>query len=430
MTTRDESTVTQMRCAHGGLVEEFNPWEGPYVDDPYPFFARARAEEPVFYSPLIDMWIVSGYDDIWAVLRDPAHFSAANALSPVSPFTPEAQQILIDGGYTLQPALTNNDPPGHTRVRSHINKVFSARRIAALEPRIRQFADTLIDAFVDDGHADLIRQFAYPLPILVVFSLIGIPQEDMEQVKAWCGNRVQFVFGKLSPEQQIDCARNMVAFWHYTRAFCEQRQREPQDDVASDLAAIVSRDPSALSMHELASIIFGLGFAGHETTTNLIGNAMTHLLTHRDAWQQISDDPSLIEKAVEEVLRFDGSVPLWRRVARQEVELGGVRIPKGAKLALLLGSGNHDEAYFECPEQLDIHRENARNHLAFGKGIHYCIGAPLARLEAKIALELFARRLPGLGLVPDQRIEFVPTVSFRGPKNVLVAWDRTPTAAA
>lgn len=430
MTTRDESTVTQMRCAHGGLVEEFNPWEGPYVDDPYPFFARARAEEPVFYSPLIDMWLVSGYDDIWAVLRDPARFSAANALSPVSPFTPEAQQILIDGGYTLQPALTNNDPPGHTRVRSHINKVFSARRIAALEPRIRQFADTLIDAFVDDGHADLIRQFAYPLPILVVFSLIGIPQEDMEQVKAWCGNRVQFVFGKLSPEQQIDCARNMVAFWHYTRAFCEQRQREPQDDLASDLAAIVSRDPSALSMHELASIIFGLGFAGHETTTNLIGNAMTHLLTHRDAWQQISDDPSLIEKAVEEVLRFDGSVPLWRRVARQEVELGGVRIPKGAKLALLLGSGNHDEAYFECPEQLDIHRENARNHLAFGKGIHYCIGAPLARLEAKIALELFARRLPGLGLVPDQRIEFVPTVSFRGPKNVLVAWDRTPTAAA
>src|SRR2546423_1398469 len=219
MTTRDESTVTQMRCAHGGLVEEFNPWEGPYVDDPYPFFARARAEEPVFYSPLIDMWLVSGYDDIWAVLRDPARFSAANALSPVSPFTPEAQQILIDGGYTLQPALTNNDPPGHTRVRSHINKVFSARRIAALEPRIRQFADTRIDAFVDDGHADLIRQFAYPLPILVVFSLIGIPQEDMEQVKAWCSNRVQFVFGKLSPEQQIDCARNMVAFWHYTRAF-------------------------------------------------------------------------------------------------------------------------------------------------------------------------------------------------------------------
>lgn len=423
--TASESTTQAAACPHSSLAQAFNPWEGSYVDDPYPFFARARAEEPIFYSPDVDMWVISRYHDIWSVLRDQARFSAANALSPVSKFTPEAQQILIDGDYTLRPALTNNDPPGHTRVRSHINKVFSARRVAEMEPRIRQYANRLIDAFVADGRADLVAQFAYPLPVQMVFSMIGIPEVDIDQLKTWCGNRVLFLFGKLSPAEQIETVHNLVAFWQYTKAFCAQRQREPQDDLASDLAQIVKEDPAALDMHELASIIFGLGFAGHETTTNLIGNAMKHLLTERDRWEQLCANPSLMENAVEEVLRFDGSVPVWRRVAKEDVELGGVTLPKGAKLALVLGSGSHDEAYFTHPETFDIHRANARNHLAFGKGIHYCVGAPLARLEAKIALELLAKRLPGLRLVPDQQIEYVPTVSFRGPKHLLVEWDRS-----
>jgi len=415
--------ITPAACPHSQLAQEFSPWEPAYVDDPYPFYVRARAAEPIFYSPEIDMWVVTRYDDIWTVLRDPARFSAANALSPVSTFTPEARQILLDGGYTLIPALTNNDPPGHTRVRSHINKVFSARRIALMEPAIRTYATQLIDDFARDGHADIVAQFAYPLPIQVVLRMIGIPEQDVEMLKDWCGNRVLFLFGKLTPEEQIVTARHMVAFWSYTREFCLQRQREPQDDLTSDLAQVVSADETALNLHELASIIFGLSFAGHETTTNLIGNALRHLLHQRDQWEQLCADPTLIEQAVEEVLRVDGSVPIWRRVARQEVVLGGVTIPAGGKLALVLGSGGHDEAYFTGPEQLDIHRTNAHMHLAFGKGIHFCIGAPLARLEAKIALELLARRLPALRLAPDPQITYVPTLSFRGPKRIMVEWD-------
>jgi cytochrome P450 len=424
MTSHDSGSAPA-RCSHSHLAQEFNPWDSAYLDDPYPFFARARRQQPVFYSPEVGMWVISRYDDIAAVLRDPRRFSAANATSPVSQFTPAARQILMDGDYTLKPALTNNDPPAHTRVRAHINKAFSARRVAQMEPRIRQYANALLDAFMDDGQADLVRQFAYPLPILVVLRLIGIPEGDMERIKAWCDNRVMFIFGQPSPEQQISVAHDLVAFWNYTKAFCEQRQREPQDDLTSDLAAIVTADPSALDMHELASIVFSLTIAGHETTTNLLGNAMKHLLTHREQWEQLCANPALIENTVEEVLRFDGPLTFWRRVATEDVELSGVRIPHGAKLALVLGSGSHDEAYFAHPEQFDIHRQNARNHLAFGKGIHYCIGAALARLEARIALELFTQRLSGLRLVPDQQIEYAPMLSFRGPKQLLITWDAT-----
>jgi cytochrome P450 len=421
-----ETNVAAAQCPHSHFASEFDPWSVEYVADPYPFYARARAEAPVFYSPLVDMWMVSRYDDIWTVLRDPARFSAANALSPVSPFTPEAQQILLDGGYTLKPALTNNDPPGHTRVRGHINKAFSARRIAQLEPRIRGYADALIDAFAADGCADLIRQFAYPLPIQVVFRLIGIPEEDMDRIKEWCGNRVLFIFGKVSPDEQAACARNMVAFWHYIKDFCELRRREPQD-LTSELAAIADKDESVLSMHEVASVVMGLGFAGHETTTNMIGTSALHLL-NSGQWAHLAADPSLVENAVEELLRYDGSVPVWRRVAKEAVELGGATIPAGGKIALLLGSANHDEAHFVQPDRFDIAREDARDHLAFGKGIHFCIGAALGRLEIRIALERLAQRLPGLRLTPGQRIEYVPTISFRGPKQLLIEWD-APGAA-
>jgi cytochrome P450 len=294
-----------------------------------------------------------------------------------------------------------------------------------MEPRIREYANALLDAFVSHGLADLVRQFAYPLPLLVVLRLIGIPDSDMDWIKAWCDNRLLFIFGRPSPEQQVSVARDLVAFWNYTRAFCEQRQREPQDDLTSDLAAIVTADPSALDMDELASVIFSLSIAGHETTTSLLGNAMKHLLTQRERWEQICSNPALIENAVEEILRFDCPLTFWRRMATEDVELSGVKIPKSAKLALVFGSGSHDEAYFAHPEQLNIHRQNARTHLAFGKGIHYCIGAPLARLEAKIALELFAQRLPGLRLVPDQQIAYAPMLSFRGLKQLLVTWAPT-----
>lgn len=410
------------QCPHSEIASEFNPWGEDYLADPYPFYARARDEAPVFYNPTTDLWMVSRYDDIWAVLRDPARFSAANATAPVVAFTPEAQQILLDGGYTPKRALTNNDPPGHTRVRGHINRAFSARRIAQLEPRIREYTDGLIDAFVAAGRADLIKQFAYPLPIQVVFRLIGIPEGDMDQIKDWCGNRALFLFGYVSPEEQVACARNLVEFWQYIKDFCELRRREPQDDLTSELAAIADRDASLLDMDEVASVVMGLGFAGHETTTNMIGSSVLHLLISGQ-WARLAADPALVENAVEELLRYDGSVPVWRRVAQEAVALGGVTIPAGGKIGLLLGSANRDATHFAHPDRFDIEREDARDHLAFGKGIHFCIGAALARLEIKIALERLAQRLPGLRLVPDQRLEYIPTLAFRGPKHLLIEWD-------
>jgi cytochrome P450 len=230
------------------------------------------------------------------------------------------------------------------------------------------------------------------------------------------------------PEQQLATVEKMTSLFDYIEGFVHRRAENLREDYTSDLLRIRAEDESNLSLEEVVSICYSLSFAGHETTTNLILNGLRQLLGRPELWDELRKDPSLIENAVEEVLRRDTSVVAWRRSTTRPVEVAGVEIPEGARLMLLLASANRDESIFENPDVFDIRRENAGNHIAFSHGIHFCLGAPLARLEAHIALELLTQRLPDLRLAPpDQTFEFDPNMSFRGPKELWAEW--TPVEA-
>lgn len=306
---------------------------------------------------------------------------------------------------------------------SHLlNRAFSPRRMATLEPQIRDLVQQLINAFADNQPADLIQEFAFPLPALTIFAMIGVPDKDKDLVKSWCDDRLQLFFGILPPAGQVHCANNIAACWRYCEQLVEERLQEPQDDFTSDLLEVRRGNEELLSLQEITSILYGLSLAGHETTTSLIGNCLKQLLSNLAIWRAVSEDPTLIPNIVEETLRHDTSLISWRRITTEPVEVGGVSLPANTKLLLLLGSANHDDAQFANAEAFDIHRENARSHLSFGKGIHYCLGASLARLQTQIAIQAMTTRFPGMRLVPDQMLEYSSNLSFRGPKQLLAEW--------
>jgi cytochrome P450 len=416
------SQRVEQRDAGHPVDPDFDPLDPDYLADPYPYYARFRREAPVFYAPKIDFWVVSRYEDIRRIVSDPETFSNARVQEPLHPLTPEALEDLRSG-VRVVPTTSTADPPLHKRTRKHAARAFSARRVAELEGRIREIANGLIDAMISDGRADLVDRFAFPLPASVVFSLIGYPEEDTEMLKSWCSDRLKITWGRPLPEEQKATIEKMTSFFDYIEDFVRRRAEDLRDDYTSDLLRIRAEDEENLSFDEVVSICYSLSFAGHETTTNLILNGLRQLLGQPGLWDELREDPSLIENAVEETLRRDTSVIAWRRSSTRPVEISGVEVPEGARLILLLASANRDEGVFEDPDAFDICRKNANKHIAFSHGIHFCLGAPLARLEARIAFELLAQRLPDLRLSPpDQRFEFDPNMSFRGPKKLWAEW--------
>lgn len=399
---------------------EFDPFSAAYVADPYPFLAEARRAAPAIYSPTLDHWVITRYEDIRGIFVTPSRFSAANALSPFRPPCPAAAVAL--SGYGAVPTLANADPPAHTRVRRMVNGAFTPRRVAAMEPLVRDVVVRFCDERLRSGSADIIGDFAWELPVIVLFSILGAPVEDVAFVKEGAGNRVAITYGQPSDDQQVRAAEGLSAFWTYARALVEDRMRNPRDDFTTDMVNARDADGIGLTVAEASTITLNLLTAGHETTTNLIGNALRCLLENRTAWEDLCDDPSLAPNAVEEVLRLDSSLIAWRRRTTEPVDIGGVAVPANANVLLMLGAANRDPAEFPEPDTFDIRRANAHHHLSFGHGSHVCLGAPLARLEARVILEELSARLPSLRLV-DQSFDFVPNISFRGPVSLLVEWD-------
>jgi cytochrome P450 len=405
-------------------LERFDPFSADYLADPYPTLRELRETAPVFYSSALDHWVVTRYVDVRHILKTTTEFSAANSLQPLTDLCPHAASILKEGGYAATPALTNVDPPGHSRQRRLANAAFTPKRIAALEPFLRDLARRFLDERFRDGSADIIADLAWAFPALALFRVLGLPESDLARVKEGARHRGTVFFGRANEDEQIEASRGLASFWRYAATLVEAKTESPGDDFVSALvqARDADGDNDALSRQETISLMLSMLFAGHETTTNLLGNSFRRLLEDRASWEAICRDPGLIPNAIEEVLRFDSSVVAWRHKTKEPVEIGEARLPKDAKLLLLLASANRDPAVFPDPDRVDIRRPNAREHLSFGVGVHNCLGAPLARLEARIVLEEVSRRLPSLRLVDNAKLNFTASISMRGPVSLPVAW--------
>lgn len=405
------------------IREDWDPLSDAYLRDPYAISRELREATPVFFAPSIGYYVVNRMRDVLHVFEDHETFASVLVQDPVFPLDDRPKQILSRGFEPLA-VMSNRPEPDHARIRVHTRKGFSNRRLQTIAPYIRRRCHELIDQMLaTDAPAEFVKALAFPLPGETVFRFIGFPEGDDEILKSWCGDRKEFSWGRPSVAKQVNVAENMLAYWEYCREFTAKKRNERGDDFASELLAAWDNDPEDLTYHEVESIVYGLSFAGHEAVTNLICNALLCLLPRRNTWQEIVSDPKLIRNAVEEVLRFDSSQISWRRITTRETVIGEWKLPADAKIFLNFAAANRDDSVFENPDQFDIHRSNANRHISFGKGIHFCLGPHLARLEVSIVLETLAERIPSIRLTPDQDLSFFPNITFRGPEEMQVEWE-------
>jgi cytochrome P450 len=383
----------------------FNPMDPEFVANPYPTYHRLRAEDPVHCSPL-GFWVLTRYEDVVASLRDPrfakepiASYVAARLGSP----TPGAGLAMLD-----------RDPPDHTRLRGLVNKAFTPRVVDVLRPRIQQMVAGLLDAVEGKGAMDLIEDFAYPIPVVVICEMLGVPVADRERFKQWgvdIARGLDAILLPLDSDVTLRSRAARTALGDYFRELIAERRSSPRADLLSGLIA-AEEAGDKLNEEELLATCILLLVAGHETTVNLIGNGSLALLRHPAELQRLRENPGLIASAVEELLRFDGPVQRTARMPSEDVTIGGHTIPKGEMVMPFIGAADRDPAQFPDPDRLDIARADNR-HIAFGWGIHFCLGAPLARVEGQIAINTLVQRLPKLALATD-RPEYRRSLTLRG----------------
>ncbi|WP_055602030.1 cytochrome P450 family protein [Streptomyces aureus] len=390
-------------------VIELGEYGADFTVHPYPYYAKLREAGPVHEVRMPDgfqFWLVVGHEEGRAALADPR---LAKSPHVIGVRAPEEDIIGVH--------LLSADAPDHTRLRRLVTGEFTGRRVAALRPRIERLTADLVDAMEPAGRADLVDAFAYPLPITVICELLGVPPADRDTFRRWSTELV-------TPTGEEDFTRSMVDFGAYLDALIEdKRAAGPADDLLSGLIASRAEDGDRLSGPELRAMAYLLLIAGHETTVNLIANTVRNLLTHPGQLAALRADPSLLDGTIEESLRYDGPVETSTfRFSREPVTLGGTEIPAGQSVLVAIGALDRDPARFPEPDRFDIRRDT-RGHLAFGHGIHYCLGAPLARLEGRIALRTLLDRFPELELDPEgEPWEWLPGLLMRGVRHLPVRW--------
>ena len=411
------SAETEPRCPFPDFGARHEPFEH---DGMYEFFAEVRPETPIFCSPEIDYWVVTRYEDIRPVLQDSEHFSATEATRPICPWSEDVRSYLASRNFQSESVQVACDPPRHTRVRHIAGRFLNIKQMLSYEDQLRELVRGYLDAMEGADEVDLVDAIFYEFPAQAVFLLLGVTDFDPRKIKEWGDLRINSIFGRPSEQDMLDAAKDIADFWDYSADLVQSRVDAPGNDYASAMLKIRDGDDEKLSMNEVRNLVFGLQLAGHETTTNAAGNLFHALMTHPEQWQKLVKDASLIPNAVEEGLRFASSVVAWRRIAKADVDVAGRRFPEGTKFLLALASGNRDDGVFLDGEKFDVTRSNPRDHIAFGHGLHKCLGAPLARLELRILLEEMTARFPDMKLVADQKLAWIKTLSFRGPKELRV----------
>jgi cytochrome P450 len=392
---------------------EFNPYDPELHQDPYPVYRRLREEFPVHHNPRFDFWTLSRYDDVFDALQAPDLFISGKGVVVGMPGRGE------DGNTaTPVPLLITTDRPRHTQLRALVSRAFTPRRVALLEPRIRAITRTLLDNLKGRHEFDLVREFSAPLPTIVIAELLGVPPEDQEWFKEKSTEVAQFDPTRLDRTRSAEAMAPALQLGTYLAKVLEQRRREPRDDLLSALLA-AEIEGQQLSEPELIGFSFLLLVAGNETTTNLISNAAILLDRHRDQRRLLIEDPARIPGAVEEFLRYDSPVQGLARTLTAPVTLHGVTIPEGGKVLLLFGSANRDDRKIARPERFDVLRD-PNPHLAFGFGAHFCLGANLARLEARVAFEELLERLPDYRMT-ESHVQRVCSGPIRGALSLPVA---------
>jgi cytochrome P450 len=393
-----------------------------FRDDPYPFFQLLREHEPVHHTPF-GVYLFSRHADAAAIVRDPRlsndqqHSDLFRAYAEANP--PSDDDAM---GQMNDVVLLFMDPPDHTRLRGLVSKAFTPKMVERLRARVQEVVDDRLDAVVTrgDGRMDVVTELAYPLPVVIICELLGVPPEDHATFQSWSSELAASIDPDplITPEQRVRIEAAGNAFLEYFGDLIERRRRALRDDL---LSALIEAEEGGdrLSEEELLGTALFLLIAGHETTVNLIGNGTLALLRHRDQLDRLRHDPDLDRQAVEELLRFDSPVQLTQRITLEDYDVGDVTIPKGQNLVPLLGAANHDPAEFDDPDQLDLARPNANRHLAFGGGHHFCLGASLARLEGAVAIGTLARRFPEVELAGEPVRK--TTFTLRGLERLPVA---------
>ena len=383
----------------------YNPLSHRVFTDPYPAYAALRTRDPVHWSSLSNAWVVSRYHDIDAILRDHRRFS--NDFEQRTPSRRRQGQLIP----AVDKSMLFVDPPDHTRLRSLVSRAFTPKTIEKMELRVREIMSELLDQISDPASFDLMQAIADPLPVIVIAELLGVPPQDRAQFKVWSDQRARTLEPTITKREREIAVEAGNALTTYFLGIIHERRTHPRDDLISALVA-VGEAGDKLTEHEMVVMLRLLLVAGNETTTNLIGNGMLALLQHPDQLQLLRQQPGLMPSALEELLRYDAPVQTDIRTALEDMELGGKRIHKGQGVLLLIGSANRDPEIYSEPDRLDLTRHQT-SHLAFGRGIHHCLGAPLARLEGRVAFEMLLERFEDIRLL-TARPPFKDHVVLRG----------------
>ncbi|WP_089155557.1 cytochrome P450 [Micromonospora sp. NBS 11-29] len=404
-----------------------NPFAGAYLTDPAGVWARLLERDGgVHHDDELGLWLITRHADVRRALADARTFGNALTLAPVYEICPEA--LALVARIDAPPTTAAADPPTHPRTRRALRATF-ANTPERVEQRyggiVRRRVDELVSRLAARAgdRVDLIAGFTAELPLLVVLDILGVPARDVPRIRSWADGQIALIWGCPEPAEQVRLAAGLLEFWHYCQDLVRRRRHGGGDDYVTELLAYRGGDDEVLTVAEVASIVFNLLVAGHETTAGLLAHALDRALSEPDRWRGFAQRPERVPAFVTETLRFAPAIDGWLRVTTAPVTLGGVTIPAGARCLLLIGAANRDPAVFGHPDRFDPDRPDAHDHLSFGHGPHFCIGAALARLEAVTALTRLAAALPGLRPAPGQHRVFRPNLAFRAHRDLPVIVD-------